>query len=328
VAQRTTDRGHHVARTVDFGAGSELDRRGARRNGFQALRVFALCFPLPSRFPRPPREPEHCCTYPRPRRDRSKRPNARTMLAAAARSALRSAAPLRRALATHAPAPAPLAAPAKTRHDWVKDEIQTIYDGPLLDLVFRAAGVHRQHWDARQVQLCTLMNIKSASHGRFPSSSRAPMADDSDLQPAGAPKTVSRAPASETPRSTRSLARFSLPSRRLLLLAVVAVHDGHQGVQARRHRARPRRRAPGQGERQHALLHGRRLARPRGAQARLRAHPDDGARGARDGHGGLHDARHALARAGADAQGSVSALARLSTYARTLMYDVPPLGIF
>lgn len=47
------------------------------------------------------------------------------------------------------------------RHDWSRQEIQKIYDGPLLDLVFRAATVHRQYHHPSKIQLCTLMNIKS-----------------------------------------------------------------------------------------------------------------------------------------------------------------------
>ncbi|KAI0050682.1 biotin synthase BioB [Auriscalpium vulgare] len=64
---------------------------------------------------------------------------------------------LKRSLATHAPAPRASA----TRHDWSKDEIQQIYDTPLLELVFNAAAVHRAAFDPSKVQLCTLMNIKS-----------------------------------------------------------------------------------------------------------------------------------------------------------------------
>ncbi|KAI0359139.1 biotin synthase [Trametes cingulata] len=63
----------------------------------------------------------------------------------------------RRALATHA---SPPTAPA-TRHSWTKQEIQQIYDSPLLDLVFKAASVHRQYHDPSKIQLCTLMNIKT-----------------------------------------------------------------------------------------------------------------------------------------------------------------------
>lgn len=46
------------------------------------------------------------------------------------------------------------------RHDWQREEVQQIYDSPLLELVFRAANVHRMHHSANRVQLCTLMNIK------------------------------------------------------------------------------------------------------------------------------------------------------------------------
>ena len=69
---------------------------------------------------------------------------------------------LARSLATHASttAPVPVAA-SPTRYDWTKEEVQRIYESPLLDLVFRAASVHRQHHDPSKIQLCTLMNIKS-----------------------------------------------------------------------------------------------------------------------------------------------------------------------
>lgn len=83
------------------------------------------------------------------------------------RSISRNVPALRRYLATHAPSPPPLTAVAEkqrlkqTRHDWSKQEIQEIYDTPLLELVFRAASVHRQYHDPSKVQLCTLMNIKS-----------------------------------------------------------------------------------------------------------------------------------------------------------------------
>lgn len=50
---------------------------------------------------------------------------------------------------------------ASIRHDWSRQQIQKIYDGPLLDLVFRAATIHRQHHHPGKIQLCTLMNIKS-----------------------------------------------------------------------------------------------------------------------------------------------------------------------
>ncbi|KIY51379.1 biotin synthase [Fistulina hepatica ATCC 64428] len=65
-----------------------------------------------------------------------------------------------RHLATHATAPEATAMPL-TRHDWKRQEIQGVYDTSLMDLIFRAASVHRQHHDPSKVQLCTLMNIKT-----------------------------------------------------------------------------------------------------------------------------------------------------------------------
>ncbi|PSR71265.1 hypothetical protein PHLCEN_2v12779 [Hermanssonia centrifuga] len=65
-----------------------------------------------------------------------------------------------RRLATHVSQSAPTTA-LGTRHDWSKKEIQDIYDSPLLDLIFRAAAVHRQYHDPKKIQLCTLMNIKT-----------------------------------------------------------------------------------------------------------------------------------------------------------------------
>jgi biotin synthase len=47
------------------------------------------------------------------------------------------------------------------RHDWTVAEIRAVYDTPLLELVFRAATVHRAHHDAGEVQVCKLINIKS-----------------------------------------------------------------------------------------------------------------------------------------------------------------------
>ncbi|KAJ7462704.1 biotin synthase [Mycena galericulata] len=65
---------------------------------------------------------------------------------------------LGRTLATHASSPISGEA---TRRTWARQEIQDLYDTPLLDLVFRAASVHRQHHDPSKIQLCTLMNIKT-----------------------------------------------------------------------------------------------------------------------------------------------------------------------
>ncbi|KAI3627365.1 BIO2 [Malassezia furfur] len=46
------------------------------------------------------------------------------------------------------------------RREWTREEVQALFDQPLLELVFQAATVHRQHNDPQRIQLCTLMNIK------------------------------------------------------------------------------------------------------------------------------------------------------------------------
>jgi biotin synthase len=48
-----------------------------------------------------------------------------------------------------------------TRTDWTRDEIAALYDLPFTELVFRAAAVHRDHHAADEVQLCTLLSIKT-----------------------------------------------------------------------------------------------------------------------------------------------------------------------
>ena len=52
---------------------------------------------------------------------------------------------------------------SEIRHDWTIDEIRGIFDEPLLDLIFRAAAIHRQHHDAREVQVCKLIPSRPAA---------------------------------------------------------------------------------------------------------------------------------------------------------------------
>ena len=47
------------------------------------------------------------------------------------------------------------------RNDWKIEEIQEIYNSPLLELIYRAATIHRQHNDTGEVQVCTLLSIKT-----------------------------------------------------------------------------------------------------------------------------------------------------------------------
>ena len=51
--------------------------------------------------------------------------------------------------------------PDPNRTDWTREEIAELFDLPLTELLFRAAEVHRAHHPADQVQLCTLLSIKT-----------------------------------------------------------------------------------------------------------------------------------------------------------------------
>lgn len=48
-----------------------------------------------------------------------------------------------------------------TRNDWTPQEIESIYHQPLLELVYQAATVHRQWHNPGEVQLSTLLSIKT-----------------------------------------------------------------------------------------------------------------------------------------------------------------------
>lgn len=47
------------------------------------------------------------------------------------------------------------------RTDWTKQEIEAIYNKPILELIYEAATVHRQNNDSSEVQVCTLLSIKT-----------------------------------------------------------------------------------------------------------------------------------------------------------------------
>jgi len=47
------------------------------------------------------------------------------------------------------------------RNDWTRDEIAGIYNSPILDLIYKAATVHREFNDASEVQVCTLLSVKT-----------------------------------------------------------------------------------------------------------------------------------------------------------------------
>lgn len=47
------------------------------------------------------------------------------------------------------------------RHNWTKEEIIAIYNKPLMDLLYEAATIHREHHDPNVVQVSTLLSIKT-----------------------------------------------------------------------------------------------------------------------------------------------------------------------
>ena len=56
----------------------------------------------------------------------------------------------------------PLAAP-ELRHDWTVEEVVALYDLPFNDLMFRAQTVHRRYFAANEVQISTLLSIKTGA---------------------------------------------------------------------------------------------------------------------------------------------------------------------
>jgi biotin synthase len=48
-----------------------------------------------------------------------------------------------------------------TRNNWTIEEIEDIYNQPLMELIFRAASVHRENNQYNEVQVCTLLSIKT-----------------------------------------------------------------------------------------------------------------------------------------------------------------------
>ncbi len=48
-----------------------------------------------------------------------------------------------------------------TKHNWTTEEIIAIYNKPMMDLLFEAATIHREHHDPNVVQVSTLVSIKT-----------------------------------------------------------------------------------------------------------------------------------------------------------------------
>ena len=47
------------------------------------------------------------------------------------------------------------------RKNWTKQEIAEIYNLPVMDLIYKAATVHRQFHNPNEVQVCTLLSVKT-----------------------------------------------------------------------------------------------------------------------------------------------------------------------
>ncbi len=50
---------------------------------------------------------------------------------------------------------------AALRHDWTREEIRALFALPFPELIFRAQSVHRLHFDPTEVQISTLLSIKT-----------------------------------------------------------------------------------------------------------------------------------------------------------------------
>src|SRR5699024_11749248 len=57
----------------------------------------------------------------------------------------------------------PAVAELSLRHDWRRHEVEALLALPFADLIHHAQNMHRRHFDANQVQLSTLLSIKTGA---------------------------------------------------------------------------------------------------------------------------------------------------------------------
>jgi biotin synthase len=50
---------------------------------------------------------------------------------------------------------------ATVRHDWTRDEVRALFALPFPELIFHAQSIHRRHFDPAEVQISTLLSIKT-----------------------------------------------------------------------------------------------------------------------------------------------------------------------
>jgi len=58
-------------------------------------------------------------------------------------------------------APSHIAASGHPRHDWTREQVRALFDLPFPDLMFQAQSVHRANFDPTEVQISTLLSIKT-----------------------------------------------------------------------------------------------------------------------------------------------------------------------
>ncbi len=58
---------------------------------------------------------------------------------------------------------APTAQTTTIRNDWSKAEVEALFAMPFNDLLFNAQVVHRQHFNPNEVQVSTLLSIKTGA---------------------------------------------------------------------------------------------------------------------------------------------------------------------
>ena len=51
--------------------------------------------------------------------------------------------------------------PGAVRHDWTRQEVRALFELPFPELIFRAQTIHRRHFDPNEVQISTLLSIKT-----------------------------------------------------------------------------------------------------------------------------------------------------------------------
>ncbi len=62
----------------------------------------------------------------------------------------------------HALAPSLPAAVADSGHQrWSVEAVQQLLDLPFMELLYRAQTVHRQHWPDGEIELATLLSVKT-----------------------------------------------------------------------------------------------------------------------------------------------------------------------